>query len=862
MTKKRASIQTSPKRARKQTTAAKRTPSNSQKAQKHAERFFKMLHLEAKDWESLADKSGDVGDTLSWNCVGVSPDKITGNERLVVGVRYEADYDSYIIHTYTLWAGSERGGLTNFNTKRLPGTHARHGMQHGVKRNKAQAALASALRKVGSEDYKLAAEYVMGGRGQMIDYEKSKSEASTDFSMSSLSGVEPKAEEALFGKPSPEKLAKKSSSYDRKLENLRTRLEAIKAKKQRRLEKFKFHRNRFLQRADQLEEKAEKYRHKASKTRNPKKRERFQAEADKYEQATQGMKVKGHTMQNMMKGYGEQYDKQIHTLENKIKKFTHKKERVERKRSKIGASTKETAAKNPIQYKGRLNSKIFNSEGTLHPDVKEALEKVAKAYIKFVYLKHLKVRDLVLKGSSANFNYSSFSDIDLNLVVTNELSDQDVRTISDRNQLWKQKYGKIRVKGIEVEPGILPVSKKVASAGMFSVRHNQWISKPEYNKPKYSKSKVNKIFKAWARDIEKAIKSGDPRAVGQVYNIIAKERDDALHEPNGKKEFSEVNLAFKKLRAAGVIDKLKAFREMKQVEDLSLKSQPVRDLLRALKNAFGKKGEVPGPVMEKPVYSPVKEEPVMEPATASALEIAASEHSPWENEKILTIELAKSKKGMVDVIVKGLKKSDVLSNPVTDGPGVQMKCSTDPKHRRAIKKGIAAILVRTTGMHPVVFGVTSKGEKGSSNLFLIGNKDSGFAAIKAIFNPEGVYLTQVTSKEIMAKAKSIAEKRSAKAKKTASIKTSANLETAAKMKKYWALYVKQDGHWGSAFGDFDRETVTQERSDSYTKDDGVTDWVIIGFECPTGRAPKEAEIQATLADIKAGKISTKKKKVS
>jgi hypothetical protein len=35
------------------------------------------------------------------------------------------------------------------------------------------------------------------------------------------------------------------------------------------------------------------------------------------------------------------------------------------------------------------------------------------------------------------------------------------------------------------------------------------------------------------------------------------------------------------------------------------------------------------------------------------------------------------------------------------------------------------------------------------------------------------------------------------------------------MRKYYTLFIREDGRWGPQFGDFDRQCVTDEARDSY-----------------------------------------------
>ena len=67
--------------------------------------------------------------------------------------------------------------------------------------------------------------------------------------------------------------------------------------------------------------------------------------------------------------------------------------------------------------KEKLNDKIWNKDLTINQKVRKNLLQIAKDFIEFIKIKNLKIIDIVLTGSIANYNWHSKSDIDLHIII-------------------------------------------------------------------------------------------------------------------------------------------------------------------------------------------------------------------------------------------------------------------------------------------------------------------------------------------------------------------------------------------------------------------------------------------------------------
>ena len=90
-----------------------------------------------------------------------------------------------------------------------------------------------------------------------------------------------------------------------------------------------------------------------------------------------------------------------------------------------------------FQVKDKLNPEIWdytNSKNTkephLKPEIDERLLEIADNFINFLGV-DVDVEDITMTGSLSNYNWSSFSDIDLHVLIDFESSDIDKRVLRE-----------------------------------------------------------------------------------------------------------------------------------------------------------------------------------------------------------------------------------------------------------------------------------------------------------------------------------------------------------------------------------------------------------------------------------------------
>lgn len=220
-----------------------------------------------------------------------------------------------------------------------------------------------------------------------------------------------------------------------------------------------------------------------------------------------------------------------------------------------------------IEYHEELNPVLWDGDD-LNPEVRFALLKIAKHFMEFINIKPIGLADVTISGSNASFGYTSSSDIDLHLVVSNP--PPNIKELFNAKKSQYNAEHNIRVKGVDVEVYVQPEGDPHHSVGIYSVLDRKWISKPTHNKPNVDGREVRAKARNYSSKINAALKSNDLDEVREAWTEIKKIRQAGL-EAGG--EYSIENLAFKLLRNKGSIRKLHRHLIKLQNDALSLDEQ-------------------------------------------------------------------------------------------------------------------------------------------------------------------------------------------------------------------------------------------------------------------------------------------------
>jgi len=240
-----------------------------------------------------------------------------------------------------------------------------------------------------------------------------------------------------------------------------------------------------------------------------------------------------------------------------------------------------------VKINKRLNPKLWERwqekriggsiSYTLKDEVLNKLREIGKAFIEFLDIPKDAVKDIRLLGSSANYNYTKYSDIDLHLVVDFNKVHKDCPIVAGYLLAQKAVFNKdhdITIYGIPVELYAESTEDNTASNGIYSVKEGRWIKEPSEPKVNINDLAVRAKYEELEKAIEMVGSQDDAKELLDKIYILRK----AGLEKGG--EFSVENIVFKKLRDNGKLQVLKQQVKHAFDKELSLTESASSTLIR------------------------------------------------------------------------------------------------------------------------------------------------------------------------------------------------------------------------------------------------------------------------------------------
>ena len=218
----------------------------------------------------------------------------------------------------------------------------------------------------------------------------------------------------------------------------------------------------------------------------------------------------------------------------------------------------------------RLNPKLWKNE-QLKPEVKAQLLKIAEKFETFIGI-DLEVIDYTITGSNANYTWTTYSDLDLHIIVKGMPGETERELFNAKKALWAEEHN-ITIKNLPVECYVQGSEEEHHSTGVYSIVADQWLEKPKKVKPNLNDAAIQKKKDSLMHDIETALQSKDITTLRDAKDKISKMRKAGLEKAG---EWSTENIVFKALRNLGMIDKLA--QEIKDLEDEELSLENARVL--------------------------------------------------------------------------------------------------------------------------------------------------------------------------------------------------------------------------------------------------------------------------------------------
>ena len=207
-------------------------------------------------------------------------------------------------------------------------------------------------------------------------------------------------------------------------------------------------------------------------------------------------------------------------------------------------------------YNPNLNPAIWVDDTNIRPEVSSKLLQIASDFYADSKI-NAKLKDVYLLGSSANYNWSPTSDIDLHLVIdVNELG-IDEKSVKNYLDALKSKWNyehDITIKGHNVEGYIQDINHKTHATGIYSLMSGRWIVKPVKEQVVLDHNLILSKYNDYVYKINKVMDQPSIEKIKTILSDIYKMRETGL---DASGELSTENIVFKLLRTNHYLDKLR-----------------------------------------------------------------------------------------------------------------------------------------------------------------------------------------------------------------------------------------------------------------------------------------------------------------
>lgn len=230
--------------------------------------------------------------------------------------------------------------------------------------------------------------------------------------------------------------------------------------------------------------------------------------------------------------------------------------------------------KSLVEIHDKLNPALWD-ENDLKEEVKEKLNGVVNKFVEYVNEDDLKfiVKDIVIVGSNANYNYTKHSDIDLHIITDLsqvEKKEKELRltTYNAYRALFNSKYD-IKIKGFDVEIYVEEGKTETSSDGIYSLIDG-WIKEPSQTTVDTDDIPNEEVEEKMNVLEDEYFTIAENPTVDKVETLIDKLYDGRKKSLAKEGEFGVDNLVFKQFRNLGFLDNLKELKNELEGKELSL----------------------------------------------------------------------------------------------------------------------------------------------------------------------------------------------------------------------------------------------------------------------------------------------------
>jgi hypothetical protein len=224
-----------------------------------------------------------------------------------------------------------------------------------------------------------------------------------------------------------------------------------------------------------------------------------------------------------------------------------------------------------LQYHNTLNPSLWDGE-QLKPDVRERLLQFGNMFANYAWIPRNAIKDIIMTGGNANYNYTSKSDIDVHVVVNKDSLGINREWLEnffkDKKTLWSIKHG-FKIHGFPIELYVQDEIDPIPPGqGVYSLLRGSWNQMPTHQEINFNDPFLKKKVMAYVHQIDAMIKDhADISAFKELRSKLKNMRGTAIAAGG---EFSLENLVFKELRNRGYLDKINSHMKKQKDKELSI----------------------------------------------------------------------------------------------------------------------------------------------------------------------------------------------------------------------------------------------------------------------------------------------------
>jgi hypothetical protein len=203
---------------------------------------------------------------------------------------------------------------------------------------------------------------------------------------------------------------------------------------------------------------------------------------------------------------------------------------------------------------------LFWKNEQLDPDVDERFNRLGQFYFKKLSddMPGVKLDDIVFVGSMADYLYTSYSDLDINLIIDTSKVHWPSKAITSylkqSNKYWHTQT--MTLSNYPIEVGTYTQISTLG--GIYSILNHTWLKRPEHHDMLFSKDDLKGVAQTYHRDIialqQEYIanpKQFECEKFTQFQTTLIKWRKDGLQREGLT---SIENMGYRLLRSLGEID--------------------------------------------------------------------------------------------------------------------------------------------------------------------------------------------------------------------------------------------------------------------------------------------------------------------